>query len=229
MADSDFCLVPAGDNDVTSRLYSAIAAGCIPVVISPGLSGAFASTVPYDSFWLRVQHQAFVASPVALVPRLEAMPWAERERRRALMAQYAADVLYDVPGSRVASNFLRAAFYGCINRGVPLDTDALGIVTPDEHRLFASTLPTANETFGFHNGFACSCVRRPPQFWWTASPPAPITLLGGGQFEEAPAELCNCNVCRRFCDPQVRLRGVSAGRTQAPPRFAGRRGWSGWR
>ena len=42
MRRSTFCLVPAGDTEVTSRLYSAIAAGCVPVVLSDGLSGAFA-------------------------------------------------------------------------------------------------------------------------------------------------------------------------------------------
>ena len=34
MASSRFCLVPAGDNEVSSRLYSAMAAGCIPVVVA---------------------------------------------------------------------------------------------------------------------------------------------------------------------------------------------------
>ena len=37
-AESEFCLVPAGDTAATSRLYSAIAMGCIPVVISDSLS-----------------------------------------------------------------------------------------------------------------------------------------------------------------------------------------------
>lgn len=55
MADSDFCLCPAGDASVTSRVYSSIAAGCIPVVIAPGFSGAFASHVPYERLVLRVR------------------------------------------------------------------------------------------------------------------------------------------------------------------------------
>ena len=46
MRRSTFCLIPAGDTEVTSRLYSAIAAGCVPVVLSDRLSGAFACARP---------------------------------------------------------------------------------------------------------------------------------------------------------------------------------------
>ena len=97
MGDSDFCLVPAGDSSVTSRLYSAIAAGCIPVVISPGLSGAFASHVPYEHLWLRVSAAAFIHRPHDLLRRLREVSLAERRRRRHQLSIYAADVLYDAP------------------------------------------------------------------------------------------------------------------------------------
>ena len=40
MAQSRFCLVPAGDTCDTSRLYSAIAAGCVPVVLCDRFVGA---------------------------------------------------------------------------------------------------------------------------------------------------------------------------------------------
>ena len=74
LADSDFCLCPAGDSSVTSRFYSSIAAGCIPVVVAPGFSGAFASHVPYESVLLRVSAAAFLRSPQSLLSRLEAIP-----------------------------------------------------------------------------------------------------------------------------------------------------------
>ena len=54
MASSTWCLCPAGDTCVTSRLYTAIAAGCLPVVLCDGLQGAFPSTARYSSFWLKV-------------------------------------------------------------------------------------------------------------------------------------------------------------------------------
>ena len=62
MAASRFCLVPAGDNEVSSRLYSAMSAGCVPVVIANQLSGAFASQIPYSRFWIRVEQSTFMAN-----------------------------------------------------------------------------------------------------------------------------------------------------------------------
>ena len=58
MVNSSFCLCPAGDTCVTSRLYTAIAAGCLPVVLCDQLSGAFPSVVPYSSFWIKYGYWA---------------------------------------------------------------------------------------------------------------------------------------------------------------------------
>ena len=97
MLDSRFCLVPAGDNEVSSRLYSAMSAGCLPVVVANQLSGAFASQVPYDRFWLRVEQQTFINQPLGLLQRLRAVTSAELAERRSLMHRYVADVTYDQP------------------------------------------------------------------------------------------------------------------------------------
>ena len=45
MATSTFCLSPAGDNCVSARFFSAVAAGCLPVVICDHLAGG-ASRLP---------------------------------------------------------------------------------------------------------------------------------------------------------------------------------------
>jgi len=95
LASSRFCLVPAGDNEVSSRLYSAMAAGCVPVVIANQLAGAFASRVPYSRFWVRVEQQTFINNPVALLNRLRAISPAEIADRRARMLRHVADVTYD--------------------------------------------------------------------------------------------------------------------------------------
>ena len=58
MAAAVFCLAPAGDTCVTSRLYAAIAAGCIPVVICDPLHGAFPSHTRYADFWVKVRDRA---------------------------------------------------------------------------------------------------------------------------------------------------------------------------
>ena len=94
MGDSRFCLIPAGDNEVSSRLYSAMSAGCVPIVIANQLSGAFASHVPYARFWVRVEQQTFMANPLKLLGKLRAITSAELAERRALMLRYVPDITY---------------------------------------------------------------------------------------------------------------------------------------
>ena len=57
MRRSTFCLIPAGDSPPSSRLYLSIAAGCVPVFLSDHFDGAFASTVPWETFSLRVPEE----------------------------------------------------------------------------------------------------------------------------------------------------------------------------
>ncbi len=60
--------MPAGDNEVSSRLYSAMSAGCVPVVVANQLSGAFASHVPYGRLWLRVEQESLIKASKLLLP-----------------------------------------------------------------------------------------------------------------------------------------------------------------
>lgn len=223
MARSEFCLVPAGDYEVTSRLYSAIAAGCIPVVVSPGLSGAFASIVNYDRFWLRVHFLSFNKDPTTLVHRLRAMSTAERVRRRTQLLRHAVDVLYDVPGSKVADNFLRMAGYGCLSShafAAGVKTQLLGTLSPEHApNKHSRVLPDANGTEG---GDRCTCARRGARYWWSPFSPSSSTsdaiyhnwtykwdrLVRDGQREEAPSELCGCNLCRLSCEDSCAPQGL---------------------
>lgn len=94
MTSSVFCLSPAGDNCVSARLFSAVAAGCLPVVICDHLPGAFPEVVPYSSFWIKYKSAQFIADPLGLVKYLRAMPIDEVHRRQDAMHQYRADILY---------------------------------------------------------------------------------------------------------------------------------------
>ena len=109
MASATFCLVPAGDTIVTSRLYWAMALGCLPVVLdlAGGRPGAFAEEAQYDSFW--IQGKRFEGNPTALLKQLRSIPSDEIRRRQVKMLEHRADVLYEHPVSRVGVNFLRAA------------------------------------------------------------------------------------------------------------------------
>ena len=109
MREATFCLTPAGDNWASARFYTAIAAGCLPVVVADPFTGAFPQQAMYDRFWVKVPHEAFIKDPALLLRMLRAMPAAEVAARQRAMAAHRADVLYDVVGTRVGTNLLRAA------------------------------------------------------------------------------------------------------------------------
>ena len=119
MSRSVFCLAPAGDNCVSGRFYSAIAAGCIPVVICGSSVEkhpvAYERSLPYGKFWIQVSKAEWIRSPVAVLARLRRMPKSEVEAYQAAIARHRADVLYDVPESRVGSNLLGAIAHRCLS------------------------------------------------------------------------------------------------------------------
>ena len=85
MASSLWCLVPAGDSALTDRLYSAIASGCLPIVIADELRGAFPTHARYEDFWLRVTMKDFVRHPEKLLHQLRAIPKHEVLRGRRML------------------------------------------------------------------------------------------------------------------------------------------------
>ena len=109
LARTTFCLTPPGDTGVNSRLYSAVAAGCVPVLPWDASIGAFPWAADYDSFRVRVSARAFVGDPHAVITRLREMPADELLRRQRALAEHAADLLFDAPASRVGTHFLYAA------------------------------------------------------------------------------------------------------------------------
>jgi hypothetical protein len=126
MAESTFCLVPPGDTFATSRLVSALAAGCIPVPIMPaasppstGPAGPFGFSqrgkgrwrevlsylraVPWDTFWLQIDATAFIADPIAAVqPLLDMDPRRVSQLQAALRTQR-ANVLLQASGAVVGA------------------------------------------------------------------------------------------------------------------------------
>lgn len=198
MAESDFCLVPAGDNAVSSRLYSAIAAGCIPVIIG-GSAGAFSSHVPYHEFVLRVDAVPFASDPRGLLRRLAKIDAAEIVARRTALQRYAADLVYEAEGSRTADNFLRTAFYGCVHAQV--ETPLLSTYTAGQP-LPPHTERSAPAEYG---ALPCVCAREEPKYWWAREREVSGWLLKrwprinrelGGM---SSVELCRCAHCGKTC------------------------------
>ena len=72
-----------------------------------GNVGAFREASLYPTWRVDEPESRFVADPMHLVRRLREMPAAEVAARQRAMAAHRADVLYDEPGSRVGTHFLR--------------------------------------------------------------------------------------------------------------------------
>ena len=109
MIDSVFCLTPAGDTQDTSRLFSAVAAGCLPVLIyheKHGIPGPFSDVAKYDEWRVRWKHPGFLRNPKEAINRLRQMDLKEIRLRQHRMEEHAADILYEHPQSRVGENFL---------------------------------------------------------------------------------------------------------------------------
>ena len=98
--ESIFCLVPRGDNASSRRLYYAIQALCIPVVVSDNFELPFASQLPWDDMILRLPENAVVNDKNAsyVFDVLDQLtPDDIRQRQRALYT-HRASLLWDNDG-----------------------------------------------------------------------------------------------------------------------------------
>ena len=82
MRRSTFCLIPRGDTPSSRRLYDAVAAGCIPVVISDELPGQlpYQHDLNWSSFTHEVAEELVMEDACALFDSLRHMPpWRVHE------------------------------------------------------------------------------------------------------------------------------------------------------
>ena len=73
MRKSVFCLVPRGDTPSSRRLFDAVSAGCIPVIISDDYTPAFQSALNYSRFSLRFPVDEVLADPCKVFGQLRHM------------------------------------------------------------------------------------------------------------------------------------------------------------
>ncbi len=71
-----YCVVPAGDTGVSARLYSAVAASCLPVVIAP-IAGAFHEYVDYSKFTTFINVNEFLRHPDVLLRTIDRISESE--------------------------------------------------------------------------------------------------------------------------------------------------------
>jgi len=67
MRDANFCLVFEGDTPSTPRLFDALAAGCIPIILSDNISLPFNSLVTWSSFSIQLPEAAFVSEAMQML------------------------------------------------------------------------------------------------------------------------------------------------------------------
>jgi len=108
MLHSDFCLVPKGDTPTSSRLYSAVACGCVPLVLSDQIRPhlPFARRVRFGEFVTFVRERLFGADPLGTVWNVTERLRPSLGALRTAMEVAAPDLLYDAPAPRVAENML---------------------------------------------------------------------------------------------------------------------------
>jgi len=112
MGASVFCLMPAGDNGMRSLMYSAIAAGCLPVILCDQLMPhhlPFSAAVPWERFWVKLSARDAIRDPLSVLRALRAINASDVRRRQRVMAQHRADVLYAHRESRAGVNFINEA------------------------------------------------------------------------------------------------------------------------
>lgn len=72
LQEAAFCPIPRGDSAATKRFFSAIVAGCVPVVISDYLPLPFDSFVDYGNAILRIPEKDFMQPDFSLLDLLRA-------------------------------------------------------------------------------------------------------------------------------------------------------------
>tara|TARA_B110001452_G_scaffold253457_1_gene244195 strand:- start:757 stop:1875 length:1119 start_codon:yes stop_codon:yes gene_type:complete len=103
MRASEFCIVPKGDTPTSSRLYSAIACGCVPLIIADHIRPhlAFSRAVDFERFVAFVPEGEFGRDPVAAVSNATARLAPRLGSIRDAMEEVAPDVLLEYePSSR---------------------------------------------------------------------------------------------------------------------------------
>lgn len=104
MASHEFCFVPRGDTPGSSRLFDAVAAGCIPVIVSDHIELPFREIVPYPEFTFTIPEDDFISDPAGTLARIVNLaltnPGAIYAMREAML-RHAPSLNYKAPGSRV--------------------------------------------------------------------------------------------------------------------------------
>jgi len=121
--ESVFCLVPRGDTASSRRLFCAIQALCIPVVVSDHFELPFASQLPWDDMILRVPENAVVTGNASDVYDFLAQlpPENIRQRQRALHTHRRSLLWHDAGHNNVTAGAMAHLLFELQRSAPPLD------------------------------------------------------------------------------------------------------------
>ena len=105
MAQSEFCIIAKGNSYSSASFYSAVANGCIPVVISDWFYFAFPMKIDYGKFVVRLSEESFLMNPTAALDAVLAKyDAAKRHEMRKTMVEVAGMLSWGTPGSTRAAH-----------------------------------------------------------------------------------------------------------------------------
>ena len=87
MLSSTFCWVPRGDNPTSRRIFDAVAAGCVPVVVSDDIARSlpFRWAIDWRAMILQVPEETFARDPKGVAEAVLALPEGVVDALRARM------------------------------------------------------------------------------------------------------------------------------------------------
>mmetsp|Transcript_66553 Transcript_66553/g.124168 ORF Transcript_66553/g.124168 Transcript_66553/m.124168 type:complete len:496 (+) Transcript_66553:132-1619(+) len=106
ITSSKFCLVMRCDDPQTSRFVDALAAGCIPVIVSDGMGLAampFHTQINYDAFTITIPETMWNYDTVAAAHFAYNWPEAKMRQMHSAMQEARQHLLWNHPSSQVAS------------------------------------------------------------------------------------------------------------------------------
>jgi Exostosin family len=102
LLSSKYCLVLRGDTTSSKRLFSSIAAGCVPVIISDGLKLPFATIIDYSTFTFTFP-ESIVHDLKSLFDHIRNVSAVKYSRMRCALTEARRYLIFDHSSDRVAS------------------------------------------------------------------------------------------------------------------------------
>jgi len=112
LQDSQFCLIIRGDTPSTHSFYDALAAHCIPVIVSDSFRDVatpfISSGVNLTAFTIQISQQQFSTDAVAVAERIKQITHNSQEMGRLYngLAKHRPSLLWHIDGSKAGSRVL---------------------------------------------------------------------------------------------------------------------------